>query len=81
MNKRHAETQSSGEPEERPFEILRHYEYEELKRKADAVDGLVRAATAAAEQLRLWMKDHGQDIASQDAIAAIKKALAKAGAV
>jgi ABC-type transport system involved in cytochrome c biogenesis ATPase subunit len=46
----------------------------------NAHDDLVKAAKTARKQLKLWMKDHGQDIASQNAIAAIDAALSAAGA-
>lgn len=39
------------------------------------VEPLRKAAKLAREQLLLWMKDHGQDISSQEAIGAINFAL------
>ena len=40
----------------------------------NTVDTIYNALTEARKQLNLWMKSHGQDIASQEAISKLDEA-------
>ena len=51
---------------------------EPLVRLFTAAPDLLEALEACTKQLKLWMADHGQDIASEDAIEAARAAIAKA---